>query len=290
MITLNNQNRPGASRRAGTAVWIGAAFIAAAMPALGGACAPKHRTVTSARESLYGALTIAVAPALNYSGKSEVDSHAAADLMASELTTVEGVAVIPVARVIALLAAQGRTSVESPEHALALAQQAGADAILVFSINEYEPYTPPIMGLAAQLYGVRPDLTVTGFAPEWDRRRGQSATGDSGAGVVESMREAPCDAAAAGPFAQSQRVYDGSRDAVVEAVRHFARDRGYGAGPLGWKRVLASQQLFLRFCCHRTVEELLTRAQPGAEPPPRQWQLGAALRKWLSRPREERMQ
>jgi hypothetical protein len=238
MITLNDQNRD--RRRAAQR----AALIATAL--LAGGCTPRSTAPSSSvRQSVYGPVTIVVAPALNYSGKAEFDPHAAADLMASELTTVEGVAVIPVARVVAALAAQGRTTIESPDHALSLAQQVGADAILVFSISEYEPYAPPIVGLTAQLYGVRPDLAASGLDP---------ATGGDGA------EQRPDAASSAVPFAQSQRVYDGSRDATVESVKRFARDRGHGAGPLGWKRVLASQQLYLRFCCHRAIEDLLTSA------------------------------
>jgi hypothetical protein len=112
-----------------------------------------------------GPLTIAVAPALNFSGSSEFDPNAVADLMASELGSVAGVEVIPVSRVLAVLAQQGRREVASPEHARQIVEHLGADAILIFAVTEYDPYHPPVVGIAAQLYGVRRDDDAGGLDP-----------------------------------------------------------------------------------------------------------------------------
>lgn len=212
-------------------------------------CAPQRAPVVeSIRQSAFGPITVAVAPALNFTGRADVDPYAAAALMASELTTIDGVAVIPVSRVVAALAGQGHREVESPQHAAQLARQVGADAILVFSVNEYEPYAPPIVGLTAQLYGVRPDLAVAGV---------DSMGADGGQAA---------DPASTAPVAQSQRVYHGASDAVVSAVKRFADLRDNDLGPLGWRRVLASQEWYLRFCCYCTAGELLGGAATTVEP------------------------
>ena len=60
-----------------------------------------------------GPMSIAVAPALNLSGSADFDRNRFADLMASELGGAEGISVIPVSRVLGILAAQGRGNVES---------------------------------------------------------------------------------------------------------------------------------------------------------------------------------
>ena len=238
-------NRP-ALRAAMDVVAFVAAALAAAVIAAG--CAEKNGPVVEpARQSTFGPLTVAVAPALNFTGKAEVDPYAAAALMASELSTIDGVAVIPVSRVVAALASQGRREVESADHAVQLGLQVGADAMLVFSINEYEPYAPPVVGLTAQLYGVRGDLAVAGH---------------------DSMGDGPAAAqinpSAAEPFAQSQRVYHAASDAIVRAVKRFADLRDNDLGPYGWRRVLASQEWYLRFCCYCTAGELLTGVSAAA--------------------------
>jgi hypothetical protein len=164
--------------------------------------------------------------------------------MASELSYAEGVNVIPVSRVLAALADQGRQRVESPGHALELARIVGADAILVFAITEYDPYEPPVVGIAAQLYGQLPGARTTRFDPVADPRR-------------PSPRLASAARSPLTPLAQAERVYDASHQWVSAEVKRFAQRRSADKSPFGWRKYLASQQHYLRFCCHQTVRSLI---------------------------------
>ena len=101
---------------------------------------------------LFDEVRVAVAPALNHSGSAEFDPAKVGDLMASELSGLEGVKVVGVSRVLAVLAEQGDVRIRSPEHALEVCERLGVDLILVFAVTEYDAYTP-VVGLAAQLYG-----------------------------------------------------------------------------------------------------------------------------------------
>jgi hypothetical protein len=190
-----------------------------------------------------GPMTIAVAPALNVSGSAKLDSNRVADLMASELSYVAGIEVIPVNRVLAVLADQNRLRVESPGHALEVAKALGADAILVFAVTEYDPYEPPVVGITAQLFG---------------SRRGRVAAFNA---VAESRRPTPSRGGPASsplaPVAQTQRVFDASHEWVSAQVRRFAKARSADKSPLGWRKYLASQQHYLRFCCHWTIRALV---------------------------------
>ena len=94
-------------------------------------------------------MTIAVAPALNLSGAADFDPSRFADLMASELSYADGISVIPVSRVLGVLAAQELEKVESQAHAHELVRLLGADAILVFAVTEYDPYDPPSIAISA---------------------------------------------------------------------------------------------------------------------------------------------
>ena len=115
---------------------------------LGGCSPPKRVEPALVVKPELGPMTIAVAPALNLSGTTDFDPERFADLMASELSYFEGISVVPVSRVLSVLAAQGAEGVESPTHALELVRLLGADAILVFAVTEYGPYDPPSIGIS----------------------------------------------------------------------------------------------------------------------------------------------
>ena len=203
----------------------------------------------------FGPMTVAVAPALNFSGYSGFDRNAVGDLMASELGNVNGITVIPVSRVLAVLAQDGREEIEGPGHALEVCGRVGANAILVFAVTEYDPYDPPIVGIAAQLYGDvpwhRPDA---GFDPVLVSRQARPFS-------VSPQTRRPLQ-----PFAETQRVFDASHDFVVQQVRRFAEHREGRKSPFGWRLYLVSQEHYLRFCCAMTAGALM--GPPPARTPP----------------------
>ena len=215
----------------------------------GGGCA-RERTLgfdpARVSSSWFGPMTVAVAPALNFSGSTDFDAATVADLMASELGHVEGVKVIPVSRVLAVMARMGLPEVGSPEQAREIRRQTGADTILVFAITEYDPYEPPIVGIAAQLYG-RP--------PTWHRQ-------DSLDPVLVSRQARPFAVGTPGdetlgPIAQTQAVFNAAHDYVVGRVKQFAEWRGDDGSAFGWRLYLVSQEHYLRFCCSAVIQELV---------------------------------
>ena len=200
--------------------------------------------VLVANKSL-GRMVIAVAPALNLSGAADFDPNQFADSMASELSYVEDVSVVPVSRVLGVWSVQGVEGIESPQHALELVGLLGADAILVFAVTEYDPYDPPSIGISAQLYGTRPGPGGGAVDPVALSRQAGSAT-----------------AAASAPrwriLAQTQRVFDASHASVVREIRDFARYRSAGESPYGWRKYVVSQRDYIRFCCHATIQALVS--------------------------------
>lgn len=186
-------------------------------------------------------MAIAVAPALNHSGSQDFDPLRLADLMASELAQWPGVRVIPLNRVLAQLAAEGKERIESPAHALKVMERVGADGIVVFAVTEYDPYLPPVMGLTAQLYGIGPEQ-ASGFDP-----------------VAASRQASPFEAGAylELPRAEYHRVFNSSDEAVQREIRRFALRRNAEDSPYGWRKFVASQENFWRFCCAVTTRELI---------------------------------
>jgi hypothetical protein len=182
--------------------------------------------------------TVAVAPALNFSGSSEFDPLKVADLMASELSSIRGVGVIGVTRVQAVLADQGVGQIQSPVHAMAVCDRLGADAILVFAVTEYDPYTP-VIGIAAQIY-------TRGRTPQ------NAGPQEAGKPFAASQPES-----SARPWAQVQHVFNGTHEQVQKRVKEYADSRSGDNSPYGWKKYLASQERYLRFCCFSVARELM---------------------------------
>ncbi|MBI4716494.1 MAG: hypothetical protein HY763_01700 [Planctomycetes bacterium] len=226
--------------------WIRIALLASVGGLVG--CAPEKRPEPAVvANPRLGRMTIAVAPALNLSGLPDFDCNRFADLMAVELGYTEGISVIPVSRVLGVLAGQGREAVASPDHARRVAEQVGADAILVFAVTAYDPYDPPSIGITAQLYaagsggGVGPEPTAGAAEP----RRTPTEPRDAAAGIL----------------AQAEAVFDASHAAVVDDVREFAQRRDADDSPYGWRKYVVTQQGFIRYCCFATLRALFSGAR-----------------------------
>jgi hypothetical protein len=174
---------------------------------------------------------VAVAPVLNLSNSSEVDAVQITDMVASELASSQAVSVIPVNISLAALARRGKSRIESPAEARALAEELGADAAVVMALVDLDPYDPPRVGLVMQWYD-------------------------------QSGWEGRADAQA--PQAQLQRVFDASDEDVIEDVKRFADDRDRHRSPYKWRRNVVSQQLFLRYCIWSTIRTMLS--QKGLHP------------------------
>lgn len=205
-------------------------------------CSLGHKE-TNISPAFFRPMTVAVAPVLNFSGEFQFDSNKAADLLASELTYVDGVTVLPVNRVIATLATQGKTQIESPEHAIQTAQMVGADAIIVAGITEYDAYTPSV-GFVLQMYTVN------------DR-----AAADAFDAVSVSRMPRPVSTASIHdplvPTSQVQMVLNGNHEKVRKLVRAYAKPRENEDIHLGWQQYLKVQTLYLRFCWHEAIDRLM---------------------------------
>jgi hypothetical protein len=166
---------------------------------------------------------------------------------------VEGFEVLPVSRTLAVLSRQGASVVESPGHAREVREALGADAILVFAITEYQPYEPPVVGLAVQLYGGEPGESVASIDPVRIARSPAPVS----SGVARPAHV---------PLAQVSAVRNAAHQPVIREVRDYARARGGGESPYGWREYVVSQQSYLRFCCHAAIRELLQCGVVGSLP------------------------
>lgn len=190
------------------------------------------------------ARVVVVAPVLNLSDRSDWDPAKVTDMVAAAWQSVPGIAVIPVNRVWALLSTRGISAVETPEDALALAQEFGADATVVTAITEFDPFNPPRVGIVMQCYRQTPVGGISGLDPVGASR--QASDAGLGGGVGEEIA----------PLLQAQRVFDASDEELLREVRQYGASRRRAA-PSDWRVHVRSQQLFLRYACWSAVRSIM---------------------------------
>ncbi len=178
-----------------------------------------------------------MAPVLNLSGSQDFDQLHVTDVIASEFQAVGNMTVIPVNLALAELVRSGRTTVETPEDAVALAQTFSADATIVTAITEYDPYDPPRVGMVMQWYEARPQRSSGGFRPVQASRASRSGEAQL------SEYEQP-----AGPRWQVQRVFDAADERVLDQIRDFAEKRDGHNSPFGYRKYVKSQELYVHYC------------------------------------------
>ena len=200
-------------------------------------CAQRVRTISEAPRQ---PRVLVVAPVLNLSGSQDFDALKVADLVASEFLSFSDIAVIPVNLTLAELERQGKYAVETPEDAVALARALGADATIVVAVTEYNPYSPPVLGMIMQWYAARP---ASEPAPD------PGAVADSSAELLDVQRVRP--------RWQVQRVFNAADDELLEEIRAYARERDGHESPYGWRKCMRSQELYVRYCTHALIMTIL---------------------------------
>jgi hypothetical protein len=94
----------------------------------------------------------AIVPLRNESGSLHADGLKAADQLAQRLETVMGLDTLPVNRVLVAMESLGLSGVNDAKDVSALRAVLGVDALVVGTITAYDPYDPPKLGLAIELY------------------------------------------------------------------------------------------------------------------------------------------
>jgi hypothetical protein len=188
---------------------------------------------------------LVVAPVLNLSGSEDFDPLKLTDLIASEFLSFRGVAVVPVNLTLAELERRGKQQVETPEDAVETARALGADATIVTAVTEYDPYSPPVVGLVMQWYDARPGRRVSAFDPV-------SASRASGSLPVELS-----EAGGAQPRWQIQRVFNAADREVLHQIREFAERRDGDHSPYGWRKHVRSQEHYVRYCGWSMIRTIL---------------------------------
>ena len=194
----------------------------------------------------------AVAPALNLSGQPSVDALLQADLLFAEMQNIRGLRAIPVNRVAQVYAALGITQVESADMASRICEMLGCDALVVPTVTLFDPYDPPKMGAALQVFvrngvSLRPGEVFDANQVQVWQRSGRDPGG-------LAMAEAPTDA---GAFLQEAAVFDASHGSTRRSALYYATGRSDPKGAASSDEVFLSMDRYAGFVYHELLGDVM---------------------------------
>lgn len=203
----------------------------------------------------------AVVPLGNESGVSTVDTFMVSDALVNKIDEARGLACLPLNRTIAAMRSRNMSAVRSPAEARIIANLLGVDGLIVGSVTSYDPYNPPKLGLKLALFSREADGGVMSVDPMIL----QMAYTDA----IRTQRTRYDDK----PIATLSEHLDGSNHEVQMEAMRYAVGRSNPGSSLGWRKVLASMDLYTEFSAQVAVARLLEQerlrlAQPvtNAEP------------------------
>lgn len=191
----------------------------------------------------------AIAPVVNLSGQQGVDPLLQADIIYQQMQTVSGLTVVPVDRVAQVYAAAGIEQVQSAEQAQAVIETLGCDGLIVVTVTQWDPYNPPKVGAAMQLFESPKDRINGSPDPQQMIR---AATPGPETSLPRNT-----------DFTQVVGMYDAANGSVRQAVGAFARGRHEPAGPMGEREYFANMDRFCGFAYNQLTESLLVRLANG---------------------------
>lgn len=184
----------------------------------------------------------AVAPFANESGVSIVDRYRTADVFAQQVQQIDGVEAVPVNRVLSAMRGLGLTAIESGLDAAVLMNTLNADALIVGTITAWDPYRPPTLGAAVELY--RGDGSrVQAIDPI---RITRSPSGNPAPGEMSE-----------GPAAQAAGVFDANNHQTLAWLEQYAEARTHPDSAYGRDIYLVSMDLYMQFVSFRLLHDLL---------------------------------
>lgn len=205
--------------------------------------------IVSPYDTSTGDVLWAIIPPINESGTSLADQLEIGDAIVAAAQGVRGVRCLPLNRAIDAMRTLGLTrGIETASDAHKIAEFLGADAVLAGSITAYDPYDPPVLGLALALYA-KPGAMANSSQVKLDSRALTMAFTDFGTFDGLSF--------AGEPVSVVSEHLDARNHDVLIAVRSYADGRSNRASALSWRVYTASMDLYTQFVAHHTIGRLI---------------------------------
>ncbi len=205
--------------------------------------------IVSPYDTALGDVLWAVIPPINESGTSVADSMDIGDSLVAAAQGIRGVRCLSLNRSLEAMRALGlKNGIQSSADAHKIAEYLGADAVLAGSITAYDPYDPPIIGLALALYA-RPGSMANAAKSRLDTRALTMSFSDFGTYDGLSF--------AGEPVSVVSEHLDARDHSVLMAVKSYADGRSNQNSALAWRVYTASMDLYTQFAAHHAVGRLI---------------------------------
>jgi hypothetical protein len=195
----------------------------------------------------------AVAPFANESGVSIVNSDRIADLFVEQAQQIEGVETVPVNRVLLAMRKLQLRSIATTAEARSLMNALGVEGLIVGTVTVYDPYQPPKLAAAIQLY--RRD------------RPGPSNDIDP-IEITRARTETPLMGAVStnDPVAHAAGVFDAANHQTLMQLDEYATGRSVPDSAFGRRIYLVNMEMYTQFVAYRLLSDLLERERARLNP------------------------
>ncbi len=219
-------------------------------------CTPRGRLTTPTTLSSPVARTRlwAVVPFANESGVSTVNTLRVADAFTQQLEQVRGIQMVAVNRVVNAMRIADIEAVTTPADALRLIETLNVDALVVGTVTAYNPYPPPTLGMAVQVFGRWSRSDVARFDPQALVRAPSDTTASMG------------DLGGPMAIAQASGVFDSRNNTTLGLLRKFATGRTMPDSPFGTEVYLMDIELYTQFVSYWLIHDLLAFERSGLSP------------------------
>ena len=188
----------------------------------------------------------AVAPLANESGTTAVDRIHITDLLTEQLQQVRGINTVPVNRVLLAMQTLRIRSIATAEQASRVMNVLGIDGLVVGTITSWDPYQPPKLGLAVQLFTAMDEPARMNVDPQSMRT---------------ATTEAPSTPTPAQAMAQAAGIWDASNHHTLATLERYAQGRTRLNSAYGPDLHLVDMDLYTQFVAYQLVEKLLRDEQ-----------------------------
>ncbi len=199
------------------------------------------------RNPLAGVRRVAVVAVEGRSSRDPVDLG---EILASELVQFPGIEAVVRPAEVQSTARKNDLSLVDERSIRTLGRLSGADAVLVAELTEYNPYNPPRIAVAAQLFFTEPD----------------AASDRTYIDLSAQGRARPIAALDRTGLIQIEKVYDGSQRETRDLAAAYARGHRIEDEAIdGADRVLWIPDLYFRFVSNCLVRDLFADYQARRE-------------------------
>jgi hypothetical protein len=120
----------------------------------------------------------------------------------------------------------------------------GADAIIIPAVTAYDPYRPPTLGMAVQLYTTRSLVARN----EAEARRIDGSVVPVPVEDIADVQQ---------PVSQVAAVFNSNNQTVLRELRDFAAGRTDYSSALQDEKFIVDMDQYTRFVCHAMIRRLL---------------------------------